>query len=132
MNSKSKSNPPEKKELIIEDEGTICLLLNILLDGHGLQLGHVQTLLAGKEYLKTERPSLVTLDNKLPDGFGVDFIHFLKSGYPEVQIIMISRLGASVKDMAKENGANIFLEKHFSKEALFKAVDQLIHVEMAS
>ncbi len=86
----------------------------------------------GEVYLKTERPALIIIDNKLPDGFGVDFIPFLKNIYPEVRIIMMSGFGMAVMDVTMENGADIFPEKPFSKEELFNAVHQLMNSEMLS
>ncbi|HZH67504.1 MAG TPA: response regulator, partial [Flavisolibacter sp.] len=77
-----------KKVLIIEDEGDMCLLLNIILNGKEMELDHVKDLSAAEEYLQKENPSVVILDNKLPDGFGVDFIPLLKKNYPSVKIIM--------------------------------------------
>jgi DNA-binding NtrC family response regulator len=41
-----------KKVLIIEDEGDMCLLLNILLTGKGMELDHVKSLAAAGEYLQ--------------------------------------------------------------------------------
>ena len=57
-----------KKVLIIEDEGDMCLLLNILLNGEEMELDHVQNLTAAGEYLEKEQPNVIILDNKLPDG----------------------------------------------------------------
>src|SRR5919107_4280534 len=99
------------KVLIIEDEGDMCLLLNILLNGKEMELDHVKTLSAAEEYLQQEQPAVVLLDNKLPDGFGIDFISFIKKNYPSIKIIMISGFDAAAKDVALENGADIFLQK---------------------
>ena len=115
-----------KKVLIIEDEGDMCLLLNILLNGDEMSLDHVQTLLAAEEYLKKEQPSVIILDNKLPDGFGIDFISYVKNKYPNIRIIMISGFDGSAKDVAMENGADVFLEKPFSKNQLFEAIMKLL------
>src|SRR5687768_16000421 len=100
-----------KKVLIIEDEGDMCLLLNIILNGKEMELDHVKNLAAAEEYLKKEQPEVVLLDNKLPDGFGIDFISFIKQNYPAIKIIMISGYDGSAKDVALENGADVFLEK---------------------
>src|SRR6478672_10157172 len=89
-----------KKTLIIEDESDMCLLLNIMLSGKEVELDHVKNLAAAKEYLKNENPTVVILDNKLPDGYGVDFISFIKNNYPSVKIIMISGFDASAEDVA--------------------------------
>ena len=82
-----------QKVLIIEDEGDMCLLLNILLNGKEMELDHVKNLAKAEEYLQQQQPSVILLDNKLPDGFGVDFIPVLKKNYPAVKIIMISGIG---------------------------------------
>jgi len=116
-----------KKVLIIEDEGEMCLLLNILLGEEELVLNHVNNILDAYEYLKKERPSVIILDNKLPDGFGVDFISYIKENYPSIKIIMISGFDASVKDVALENGADFFLEKPFTKDQLFRSIKTLLN-----
>lgn len=116
-----------KKVLIIEDEGEMCLLLNILLDGKEMELDHVKNLKSAEEYLKSDNPSVVILDNKLPDGFGVDFINHIKENYPAIRIIMISGYGAAARDVALENGADLFLEKPFTREQLYSSVQGLMN-----
>jgi DNA-binding response OmpR family regulator len=116
-----------KKVLIVEDEGDMCLLLNILLNGKEMELDHVQSLLAADEYLQKETPSVIILDNKLPDGFGIDFITYLKDKYPSIKIIMISGFDASAKDVALENGADTYLEKPFTKDQLYNAIKGLMN-----
>jgi two-component system OmpR family response regulator len=111
-----------KKVLIVEDEGDMCLLLNILLNGDEMELDHVKNLTAAEEYLRSGQPEVVILDNKLPDGFGVDFISYIKNKYPAIKIIMISGYGASARDVALENGADVFLEKPFTRDQLHKSV----------
>jgi DNA-binding response OmpR family regulator len=116
-----------KKVLIIEDEGDMCLLLNIILTGKGMELDHVKNLSAAQDYLKQEQPAVVLLDNKLPDGYGVDFISFIKKNYPSIKIIMISGFDGSAKDVALENGADIFLKKPFTKDQLFQSIQGLVN-----
>ena len=117
-----------QKILIIEDEGEMCLVLNILLSNEDIELEHVKNILAAEEYLAEELPSLIILDNKLPDGYGVDYISHLKKRYPSIKIIMITGFDASVKDVAMENGADLFLEKPFTKEEYLTAIKTLLNV----
>ena len=105
----------------------MCLLLNIMLTGKEMELDHVKSLAAAKEYLDSEKPSVVILDNKLPDGMGVDFISFIKQNYPDVKIVMISGYAAAAKNIALNNGADKFLEKPFTKENLYKSVKELLN-----
>ena len=115
-----------KKVLIIEDEGDMCLLLNILLNGKEMELDHVKTLSAAEEYLKKEQPSVVLLDNKLPDGFGVDFIPALKKSYPSVKVAMISGFDGAAEDLALHNGADTYIKKPFTREQLSGSVQALL------
>ena len=115
------------KILIIEDEGDMCLLLNIMLDSKGMELDHVKTLASAEEYLQKEQPSVVILDNRLPDGFGIDFIPQLKQKYPAIKVIAISGVDGAAKDVALENGAEVFLEKPFTRGQVFEAISKLLN-----
>ena len=116
-----------QKILIIEDEGEMCLVLNILLSDENIELDHVKNLSAAEEYLSNELPSLIILDNKLPDGYGVDYIAYVKKKYPSIKIIMITGFDASAKDVAMENGADLFLEKPFTKQEFLGAIKSLLN-----
>lgn len=127
MTNKTAESAKTKKALIIEDESDMCLLLNIMLGNNEVELDHVKNLSAAREYLKAENPSVVILDNKLPDGFGVDFIRFLKENYPAIKILMISGYDASAEDVAIYNGADVFLQKPFTKDQLYKSMMSLMN-----
>ena len=116
-----------KKVLIVEDEGDMCLLLNILLNGEEMELDHVPSLLEADEYLQKEQPAVIILDNKLPDGFGIDFITYVKQKYPAIKIIMISGFDASAKDVALENGADVYLEKPFTRDQVLGSIKSLLN-----
>jgi len=125
----SKTTKPKskvsKKILVVEDEGQIGLVLDMILQERKFQMDYVNNLLSDDEYLKKQEPSAIILDNKLPDGFGVDFIPYIKKKYPSVKIIMISGF-ASVRDVALENGADMFFEKPFSLEKFDEAINRLL------
>lgn len=114
-----------KKILVVEDEGEMGLLLNLILNERNFELDYVNNLLSADEYLQKEQPSVIILDNKLPDGFGVDFISYIKKKYPSIKIIMISGFG-SARDVALENGADMFFEKPFTKDELYNSIDKLL------
>lgn len=116
-----------KKILVVEDEADMCLLLEILLTGKGVRLDHVKSISSAASYLQSHSPSIVILDNKLPDGFGIDFIPEIKREFPDLKIIMISGLGDAAKDVALDNGADIFLNKPFTRDQLFQSVKNLLN-----
>ena len=126
----SKTTKPKsevaKKILVVEDHGEMGLMLDMILNEKKLQVDYVHNLLSAGEYLQKEEPSLIILDNKLPDGFGVDFISYIKKKYPFIKIIMISGF-ASVRDVALENGADMFFEKPFSLNEFSEAIDRLLN-----
>ena len=115
------------KILVVEDEGDMCLLLELLLDGKGMEVDHVRSLTDAREFLEREQPSLIVLDNRLPDGLGIDFITYLKAQYPEIKILMISGVDIAAKDAALETGADTFLAKPFTQSQLNSSVNELLN-----
>jgi len=114
-----------KKILVVEDEGQIGLVLNMILSERNFDIDYVNNLLTAEEYLAKTSPALIILDNKLPDGYGVDFIGFIKKKYPAIKIIMISGY-STAHDVAMENGADMFLEKPFSIDKVNEAIDSVL------
>lgn len=114
-----------KKVLVVEDDGELGLVLDMILSERKFELDYVNNLLSADEYLQKQQPRVIILDNKLPDGFGVDFITYIKKKYPAIKIIMISGFG-SARDVALENGADLFFEKPFSLEEFNEALYSLL------
>jgi DNA-binding response OmpR family regulator len=127
MTEQAPQTTKPKKILIVEDEGDMCLLLNILLNGEEMELDHVPTLLEADEYLQKASPEIIILDNKLPDGYGIDFIIYLKKKYPSIRIIMISGFDSAARDVAIENGADVYLEKPFTRSQLYDSIKNLLN-----
>lgn len=126
MPGADKPTAKRKKVLIIEDEGDMCLLLNIILNSNDVELDHVKNLKAAAAYLQAEQPSLVLLDNKLPDGFGVDFIPEVKKNHPTIKVAMISGFDGAAEDIALHNGADTYIKKPFTREQLSRLVKGLL------
>lgn len=122
-----KAKSASRKVLIVEDEGDLCLLLNLLLDGNDMEIDHVPTLAKAGEYLLQEQPAIVLLDNRLPDGYGIDFIGDIKRQHPGTKVIMISGVDAAARDVAIENGADDFIEKPFTRADIFQSVTRLMN-----
>ena len=114
-----------KKLLVVEDQGETCLLLGLILSDRKFELDYVNNLLDADEYLQKNKPSVIILDNKLPDGFGVDFITYIKKKYPGIKIIMISGF-STARDVAIANGADVFLDKPFSMDNVNDAIDRVL------
>lgn len=118
---------PARNILLIEDEGEMCLLLNLILDDKNLNVEHVKTLSDASAFLQKSQPSLILLDNRLPDGYGFDYISYLKTNYPSIKIIVISGVDVAAGDFALEAGADLFLAKPFTKTQLLQSVNSLLN-----
>jgi DNA-binding response OmpR family regulator len=125
--NKADASTDNRDVLLIEDEGEMCLLVNLILDHEGLNIEHVKTLAAANAYLDNKLPALILLDNRLPDGFGLDYIGYLKKQYPWIKIIVMSGVDAAAGDLALEIGADAFLSKPFTKAKLLGSINSLIN-----
>jgi len=115
------------KALIVDDEVDICFLLSGILRQKHLKPSFVNNLAAAKEYLKKEVPSILFLDNHLPDGFGLDFITHVKTNYPQVKIVMITAHdGLAERKTAQQQGADLFISKPFTRDVIDYAVTKLL------
>ena len=113
------------KILVVDDDGQMGLVLDMVLHESRFELDYVKDLLSADEYLKANQPLAVNLDNKLPDGYGIDFIVYLKQRYPSLKIIMISGFGLA-REVALENGADMFFEKPFNLDEFNDGINKLL------
>ena len=126
-NNTADTRTDNRNVLLIEDEGEMCLLLHLILDHEGLNIEHVKTLAAADAWLEKKLPALILLDNRLPDGFGLDYLGHLKKKYPWIKVIIISGVDAAAEDFALETGADAFLSKPFTKAKLMESVNSLLN-----
>ncbi len=118
----------DKKVLIVDDEVDICNLLSWILKQKNLVTSFVNSLSEAEKALKKDKPSILFLDNYLPDGFGVEFISFVKENYPDVKVIMITAHDSySEKQNALKKGADFFISKPFTKALISETVDSLLN-----
>ncbi len=115
------------KILVVEDEGDICLLLELLLGGRKTIIDHVHTLTDAKDFIAKEQPALVLLDNRLPDGLGIDFIGYLKKEYPQIKIIMITGVDGIAEDAVLATGADKFITKPFTQAQLQESINKVLN-----
>jgi len=116
------------KVLIIDDESDICYLLSTLLKQKNLDTDYVNTLTDAALALKKDIPQIIFLDNHLPDGLGMNFIEYIKNHYPSIKIVMITAHDtADARQRALQEGADIFISKPFTRDMIYKTVDQLLN-----
>ena len=114
------------KVLIVDDELDICYLLSGMLKQRNFLTAFVNTLSDAANALQADTPTLLFLDNHLPDGFGLDFIPFIKKNYPEVKVIMITAHdGAADRKQAYDGGVDLFVAKPLNRKLINDAIDKL-------
>lgn len=110
--------------LIIDDDVDICFLLTLILKNKNIQSVYVNSLAEAKDIFPKYRPSVIFLDNHLPDGIGIDFIPTIKELFPETKILMITAHNSeSNKRKAVSSGAEFFIGKPFNMEEISKVLD---------
>jgi two-component system, OmpR family, response regulator len=115
-----------EKVLIVDDELDICYLLSGMLKQRNFRTGFVNSLSDAVIALQTDKPSLLVLDNHLPDGLGLDFIPYVKKNFPEIKVIMITAHDGSLeRKQAYEGGVDLFVAKPLNRKLINDAIDKL-------
>jgi DNA-binding NtrC family response regulator len=109
--------------LIVDDEKLIRWSMKQKLESWNYQVSEAEDLQGALRRFQQETPDLMTLDIKLPDGSGIDFLKRAKQIQPSVPVIMITAFG--VVDVAVEAlklGAYDFIEKPINFEKLENSI----------
>src|SRR5262245_18348334 len=116
------------KALIVDDEIDVCYLLSSILKYKNLQSSYVNSISQAKRVLKEEHPSIIFLDNHLPDGFGINFIDEIRKINPDVKIVMITAHDTNNdRNKAYEQGVDQFIGKPFTRESILSAIENLVN-----
>lgn len=84
------------------------------------------------EALQNAQPQVLVCDLGLPDGPGIDVIHFAKSSYPDIEILVVSMMGDEAHVVeALEAGASGYLLKNKAFDDLAEAILCLMRGEAA-
>jgi two-component system, OmpR family, response regulator len=112
--------------LIVDDEKDICYLLSSILKQRFLQAHLAGSLAEADKLIENHKPSLVFLDNHLPDGFGLEYISTLKKKHPEGRIVMITAHdNPSERERAYREGVDFFISKPFTKDIIYQTIEHL-------
>lgn len=98
--------------LIVDDDPATRFGFSRYLAQEGYDVSEASCLSEARETIASQRFNAVILDQKLPDGNGIDWIHELRDPYPDAAIIMITGAGdIPVAVEAMRRGADNFLTK---------------------
>jgi len=114
------------KVLIIDDEIDICYLLSGILRSKNVQSAYVTSLSEATIALQKLAPSIVFIDNYLPDGRGTDFISHIKAVHPLAKIVMITAHDTlEDRNKALKMGADRFIGKPFTTDMINKIIQEI-------
>lgn len=114
--------------LILDDESTLRTALFRLLDRKGFNVVTAQRIDEAKSFCAADKKfDLAIVDMNLPDGDGLEFMSFMKSIYPDIEVIILTGF-ASIDSAVKatQQGAYHFLTKPFNVEELISLVDKAL------
>lgn len=116
--------------LVVDDEKDVCFLLTGILKNKNLQANCVHSITEARKVLLSENPSIIFLDNHLPDGFGMNFIEEIREMKPNAKIVMITAHDTMTdKEKAHLKGVDHFIGKPFTRENIFDAIDNHIRLK---
>jgi two-component system OmpR family response regulator len=114
------------KVLVVDDEPDICFLFGRILMKRNLETFYAKNLAEAIRTVQSDPPSMIFLDNCLPDGEGIDFIPYLKKYYPDTRVIIVTANdGITEKIRAIQQGADDFLGKPLSLVTINRTLDDM-------
>ncbi|MTW21718.1 sigma-54-dependent transcriptional regulator [Allochromatium palmeri] len=115
--------------LVVDDEADILDLIRITLGRMGVAAVTALTVAEAKRQLERHRPDLCLTDLSLPDGSGLDLLHYLNAHYPELPVAMITAHGNMESAVAAmKAGAFDFVAKPVDLAALRNLVESALRL----
>lgn len=112
--------------LIVDDEIDICYFLTRNLNRKNFSASYVNNLKDAEKALDKQHPSILLLDNDLPDGRGIDFAQQIKKDYPDLKIVMITAHDTPADRLQAINkGVDYFIPKPFMMTEIYTAINIL-------
>lgn len=123
-----------KTVLIVDDSAYMRALIKIALTDAGYEvIGEAENGEKALSMARSLNPDLMTLDNILPDMFGIEILQKLTAENTTIKMIMISAVGQDrIINKVKKMGALGYIVKPFEPEVLVKAVDEIKGVHAMS
>jgi CheY-like chemotaxis protein len=106
--------------LVVEDSRFASEAIRLLCLRSGARIRRADSLAAAHRHLRVYRPSVVIIDLGLPDGSGADLIGELARATPRVAVIIGMSGDLGNEALARNAGADCFLEKPIDSLARFQ------------
>jgi DNA-binding NtrC family response regulator len=113
--------------LIIDDEELICWSVKKEFEKKGMEVLTAFNAKDGIQSFTENRPDIVLLDVKLPDGSGLDLLKEIKKANHEAIVIIITSFGGVESAVAAiKDGAYDYIEKPFQLENVGITINRAI------
>lgn len=119
--------------LVVDDEADFRVMLNSMLQSNGYTVTLAEDGTAAINHMQKNRFNVVLLDIRMPRIDGIEVLEFIKSQYPDTEVIMLTGVGEvriAVECMKK--GAFHFLQKPYSVDELLSLVEKALDRQVLS
>lgn len=116
-----------KRILIVDDEGIVRISCKRILSPEGYEVEVASDGYEAIELIRKQTYDVIITDLKMPKMDGLEVLQWIKRESPSSKVIVIT--GFSTPDIAEKStslGANKYLEKPFTPEALLSAVKAVL------
>lgn len=110
----------KKLALILDDEPTICILLQEILKINNIPSVIADSIKNARLLLNDCKPDYAFIDHRLPDGYGLEFIPELRRRCLETFIVLMTAQENFDQQEIESYGANLFLPKPFEIDRILK------------
>lgn len=109
---------------IVDDDSDICWMLSELLKTKNIKSSYANSLHEARVMLDNLEPDIVFLDNRLPDGSGIEFSEYIAHKFPQAKIVLITAL----EQMSANKPTNIaaYVHKPFTLAVFKEIIDKLV------
>jgi DNA-binding response OmpR family regulator len=119
----------KKKILVVDDEEQILKLLTMRLQTNNYEVVSAKDGYQCTQMAKAEKPDLILLDIKMPNGGGINAFEILRNNI-DTEIIPVIFITAypslEIKKQVTEMGASGFISKPFDSEELIMKIRSII------
>ena len=117
-----------RKILIIDDNKFIKIVLSALIEESGFEPVTAQDGVTALKEIKSEMPSLVFLDKKLPDCDGISLLIKIKELNPDLPVIMLTAFSdLTYAENAIKTGAYAFITKPFDNDEIVRLIKNAVN-----
>ncbi len=124
LEMRSEGRSPSLRACIVDDHTAVRQWLAVKLDGLGIEVcASSETMVEGVAAILTHHPDLAVVDNRLPDGRGIDLCREVSDSMPEVELILHTGMISPLEEsQAYEAGVTRVALKSIKGDDLMAAV----------